>query len=74
MRRAIEVDPRFVDAWLELAEFWRRRNHAERQRKALERALAVNPDNERANQMYRQLAGKKELDRLLRRARESRTR
>ncbi len=74
MRRAIEVDPRFVDAWLELAEFWRRRNHAERQRKALERALAVDPDNERANQMYRQLAGKKELDRLLRRARESRSR
>jgi tetratricopeptide (TPR) repeat protein len=74
MRRAIEVDPQFVDAWLELAEFWRRRNHAERQRKALERALAVDPENERANQLYRQLVGKKELDRLLRRARESRRR
>ena len=71
IRRAIEIEPRFVEAWLELAEFWRRRKHAERQRKALERALAVDPDNERANQLYRKLAGKKELDRLLRRARES---
>jgi len=72
MRRAIEADPKYTDAWLELAEFWRRRRHTERQRKALERALAVEPDNDRANEMYRELVGKKELERLLRRAKQMR--
>jgi curved DNA-binding protein CbpA len=70
MRRAIEANPRYVEAWLELADFWRRRNHVERQRKSLERALAIEPDNERANQMYKDLAGARELQRLLRRARQ----
>jgi Tfp pilus assembly protein PilF len=70
MRRAIEADPKHAAAWIELAEFWRRRRHSERQRKALERALAVDPDNQTANEMYRDLVGKKELDRLLRRARQ----
>ncbi len=69
LRRALEVDPNFVDAWLELAEFWRRRNNPERQRKALERALAADPEHPRASQMYRQLVGQRELERLLRRAR-----
>mgnify|MGYP001828309313 FL=1 len=59
-----------MEAWLELADFWRRRNHVERQRKSLERALAIEPDNERANQMYKDLAGTRELQRLLRRARQ----
>jgi tetratricopeptide (TPR) repeat protein len=72
MRRAIEADPRNVDAWLELADFWRRRNHAERQRKSLERVLAIDPDNAQANQMYKDLAGNRELQRLLRRARSMR--
>ncbi len=72
MRRAIEADPKSVDAWLELAEFWRLRNHAERQRKSLERVLAIEPDNERANKMYKSLAGNRELQRLLRRARSMR--
>jgi len=72
MRRAIEADPRNVDAWLELADFWRRRNHAERQRKSLERVLAIDPDNQMANQMYKDLAGNRELQRLLRRARSMR--
>ena len=68
MRRAIQIDPNHVDAWLELASFWRRRRNPERERKALERALAAEPDNSRGIQMYRELMGKKELDRLLRRA------
>ena len=72
MRRAIEADPKNVDAWLELADFWRLRNHAERQRKSLERVLAIEPDNERANKMYKNLAGNRELQRLLRRARSMR--
>ena len=73
MRRAIEADPKFVDAWIELAEFWRRRNHMERQRKSLERALAIEPDNEKAKKMYKDLAGSRELQRLLRRARQMRS-
>jgi curved DNA-binding protein CbpA len=72
MRRAIEADPRNVGAWLELADFWRRRNHAERQRKSLERALAIEPENEQANNMYKDLVGSRELQRLLRRARQMR--
>ncbi|MFV2073468.1 MAG: DUF4388 domain-containing protein [Thermoanaerobaculales bacterium] len=70
MRRAIEANPKFTDAWLDLAEFWRRRRHSERERKALERALAVEPGNKRANEMYRELVGNKELERLLRRAKQ----
>ncbi|MCG6948281.1 MAG: hypothetical protein LJE93_05120 [Acidobacteria bacterium] len=72
LRRAIETDPKNVEAWLELADFWRRRNHAERQRKSLERVLAIDPDHEEANQMYKDLVGNRELQRLLRRARQMR--
>jgi curved DNA-binding protein CbpA len=70
MRRAIEANPKHLDSWLELANFWRRRNHSERQRKSLERALAIDPDNKRAIRMYKKLAGSRELQRLLRRARQ----
>ena len=72
LRRAIETDPRNCDAWLELADFWRRRNHSERQRKSLERVLAIDPEHEEANQLYKDLVGNRELQRLLRRARQMR--
>jgi len=72
LRRAIEANPRSIEAWLELANFWRRRNHAERQRKSLERVLAIDPDHAEANQMYKDLVGNRELQRLLRRARSMR--
>jgi tetratricopeptide (TPR) repeat protein len=72
LRRAIEANPRDVDAWLELADFWRRRNHAERQRKSLERVLAIDPDHEQGNKMYKDLVGSRELQRLLKRARSMR--
>lgn len=72
MRRAIQIDPNHVDAWLELASFWRRRRNTERERKALEKALSADPGNSRGMQMYRDLMGKKELDRLLRRAHQGR--
>ncbi len=70
LRRAIEANPKHVDSWLELADFWRRRNHKERQRKSLERALAADPDNDAANRLYADLAGSRELQRVLRRARQ----
>jgi len=72
LRRAIEANPRSIEAWLELANFWRRRNHAERQRKSLERVLAIDPDHAEANQMYKDLVGSRELQRLLKRARSMR--
>ena len=70
--RAIEVDPEYVEAWLELALFWRRRRNQERERKALEKALAADPENPRAKQMYKELVGKRELERLLKRAQQQR--
>jgi len=70
IRKAIEADPLFVDAWVDLAEFWRRRNSPERQRKALERALAAAPEDPRAGAMYEKLVGRKELYRLLKAAKQ----
>lgn len=69
IRKALELDPRNVEAWVELAEFWRRRGSAERQRKALERALAIDPHDDRASSMYTQLQGARELERLRKRFR-----
>ncbi len=69
LKKVLELDAEYIDAWVELAEFWRRRGNRERQRKALERALATHPDHERAAEMYRQLVGRRELERLLKRAR-----
>ncbi len=65
LQRAVELDRACVDAWVELAEFWRRRNRPERQRKALERALAADATHERARSMYSQLVGTTDLDMLL---------
>ncbi len=73
MRRAIQIDPQFVEAWIELALFWRRRRNPERERKALEKAIAADPDNTRGVQMYKELVGKRELERLLRRAQHGRS-
>ncbi|MCD4747801.1 MAG: hypothetical protein K8R59_00385 [Thermoanaerobaculales bacterium] len=69
LRQAIEIDSRCVDAWIETAEYWRRHRDPERQRKSLERALTIDPDNERANRMYKQLAGAGPLKRVLHLAR-----
>jgi Tfp pilus assembly protein PilF len=69
LRIAVEVDPTFVDGWLEIANFWKTRGHTERQRKALERAVGADPWNETATEMYKKLAGSRELERLLRRVR-----
>ncbi len=69
LRRAVELDPGFVPAWLELATFWRRRGDVERQRKALERALAADPRHREARRAYAELVGREALERLLARAR-----
>jgi hypothetical protein len=69
MRRAVEIDPRFVDGWLEVADFWRRRGSAERQRKALERALASDPGHRSAAEQYRALVGQQGLQLFLARVR-----
>ncbi len=69
LRIAVEVDPTFVQGWIEIANFWKARGHKERQRKALERAVGADPWNETAAEMYKKLVGGRELDRLLRRVR-----
>ncbi len=66
VRQAVHLDPSLVEGWVELAEFWRRRNNPERQRKALERALRLAPDEPRAAEMYERLLGRRELQRFLR--------
>ena len=67
LRRALEVDSDHVESWLELAGFWKNRGDPERQRRALEHALKIDADCVRGRQMYRELAGPRELDRFLRR-------
>ncbi len=69
LRIAVEVDPTFVEGWIEIANFWKARGHTERQRKALERAVGADPWSETASEMYKKLVGSRELDRLLRRVR-----
>ncbi|MCU0304206.1 MAG: DUF4388 domain-containing protein [Thermoanaerobaculales bacterium] len=69
LRVAVEIDPTFIAGWLEIANFWKARGHTERQRKALERAVGADPWNETAIEMYKKLAGSRELERLLRRVR-----
>jgi curved DNA-binding protein CbpA len=69
LRVAVEIDPTFIAGWLEIANFWKARGHTERQRKALERAVGADPWNETAIEMYKKLAGPRELERLLRRVR-----
>lgn len=46
LRRAVTIDPTFVEAWIELARFWERRRQPAKQRHCLERALENDPTNE----------------------------
>lgn len=69
IKKALEVNPKYVEGWLELSEFWRRKNNTERQRKAIERALAIQPSHPKATKMYEQLLGPRELKQFLRMSR-----
>jgi tetratricopeptide (TPR) repeat protein len=55
LRQVLEADPKMVEGWLELARFWRRNSNQERERRALEHALSLVPDNQEAASRYRQL-------------------
>lgn len=68
LRRAVEIDPAFVDGWLTVAEYWRSQKNRERERKALEQALAADPGHAEAATLYRSLVGEQELGRFLDRA------
>ncbi len=61
MRRAVEIDPSFVEGWLAVADFWHDRGSAERERKSLERALVADPDHPTVCDRYRELRGPKDL-------------
>ena len=71
LRRAVEIDPAFVDGWLTVAEYWRSQKNRERERKALEQALAAFPGHAEAATLYRSLVGGQELSRFLDRVRKS---
>ena len=64
LHKALEVDPDFVDAWLELADFWLRHGNTKRRKKALEKVLSLDPKHPKANEDYAVLSGKKPLGRL----------
>lgn len=65
LHKALEVDPDFIEAWLELADFWHRRNDPERRRKALEKVLSLDANHPEATEDIAGLARKKPLSRLL---------
>lgn len=65
LRRAVEIDPSYVDGWLAVAEYWRGQKNPERERKALEQALAASPEHGGATALYRTLVGGPELSRFL---------
>ncbi len=71
LRRAVEIDPTFVDGWLAVAEYWRGQKNKERERKALEQALGAFPGHGEATTLYRSLVGGQELSRFLDRVRKS---
>jgi hypothetical protein len=60
LRKALETDPKMVEGWLELAHFWRRNEHRERERKALERVLFLEPDHFEAKPRHADLTGDRE--------------
>ena len=45
LQKALEVDPDCIEVWLELVDFWQRRNDPERCRKALEKVLSLDPNH-----------------------------
>jgi tetratricopeptide (TPR) repeat protein len=55
LRTALECDPAYVPAWVELAEFWTVHGRKDRVRKAVNRALAVDPDHPRAREILGEL-------------------
>jgi tetratricopeptide (TPR) repeat protein len=57
LRDALTVDPEHLDAWLELAAIWRRRRCFDKERRALERAVAAHPDSREARALHRRSLG-----------------
>ena len=64
LHKALEVDPKFIDVWLELADFWHRRGDVERRRKALEKVLSLDPNHPKAVADHAGVARKKPLSRM----------
>ncbi len=64
LQRALEADPRFVDAWIELAEYWKREGDAHQRRKALETILSISPDHPYAQADIIEVAKKTPLSRF----------
>jgi hypothetical protein len=71
LKRLTDQYPGCVEGWIELSDHWLRREDPERQRKALERALTVDPESEGARGRYSEHFGSHALDRVLQRTRTS---
>jgi hypothetical protein len=53
LRHAVSIDPRFTDGWIELAQYWKSRNEAMRQRECLVKVLSYDPGNREAQDALR---------------------
>lgn len=56
LKRALQLDAACDDAWLLLAEYWALRRQGDKQRRTLERWLAVNPESAAARDMLESLS------------------
>jgi tetratricopeptide (TPR) repeat protein len=65
LQRLTSSYPGCIEAWLGLSNHWLQRDDPERQRKALERALTVDPESEAARELYSEHFGSHALDRVL---------
>jgi cytochrome c-type biogenesis protein CcmH/NrfG len=53
--RLLENHPQVTEGWVELAKYWQVAGNSERQRKAVERALHLDPLNVEALRLQRDL-------------------
>jgi curved DNA-binding protein CbpA len=60
LKAALNLDPKFTEAWLELAKFWGRRKDPDRQRECLRRILEYEPGNLAAQEMLSTLGAQRD--------------
>lgn len=65
LKKAIEIDPRNVNAYYDLAVLYFRQNQTEEARAAVQQALAVDPNNETIKEHVRKLLEEQLRERLL---------
>ncbi len=58
IKQALTMDPKFTDAWMELANYWGVRGNPQRQRGCLAKILAYDPKHREAREVMEALSGK----------------